>query len=71
VVHDRYTSPSAAVGAVPAHEPREKSPGAPSRQCRLSRFQRFHGGFDSPKTNLRPNRTCRPVPLHLGQTWCA
>lgn len=33
--------------------------------------QRFHGGTGSLKKSLRPSRSCCPVPLHLGQTWCA
>jgi hypothetical protein len=32
----------------------------------------YEDGFSGPmRNNLRPNRSCCPVPSHLGQTLCA
>jgi hypothetical protein len=31
--------------------------------------QRMRGGTGSPKMNRRPNRSCRPLPMHFGQAW--
>jgi hypothetical protein len=41
------------------------------REALLRQSQRHQRLLGSPKMNLRPNRSCCPVPLHLGQTWCA
>ena len=55
-----------------AHSDRAHADRAHADQASAQRSaQRLCGGTGSPKMNLRPNRSCCPVPLHCGQTRCA